>query len=383
MKQEIAIVGAGIAGLTAALMLEQMGFSVSLFESDKKVRGIGAGMALASNAMKALNQLELGDAIEPICHPLTAFSICDPDGRSIIDVDIKRIEQNYRLGNYSVYRPDLHSFLADRLKRTPVYTAKELASLKYQDDKVWLTFSDHTEKAFDFVIGTDGINSVVRQSFLPQSIPRYAGYWCWRGVVDISEIENVEGLEIWGKQGRFGVTPMVNNRVYWFACINTDLKDNIKNYGLKQLQKHFQAYPTVIRELLVHSDSEKIISGAILDIKPVQQFYFDRVLLIGDAAHATTPNMGQGACMAIEDVAVLQDELKRHSIQMELAAKNTAKRRIDRTTYIIKNSKLAGQIAQLENRSMITLRNFLFRTLPAGITQRPLKRLYEEDFLEV
>src|SRR5699024_7871874 len=132
------------------------------------------------------------------------------------------------------------------------------------------------------------------------------------------------------------------------------------------LQNHFHAYNGV-SELLRYSQEEKIISDAIQDIAPLKNFFFDRILLIGDAAHATTPNMGQGAGMAVEDVAVLKQELERNNLQ--IAFQNVERRRLRRTAYIIKNSRRAGRIAQLDRKFYSTLRNWGFRNLPSAFTQ--------------
>src|SRR5699024_3885767 len=105
---------------------------------------------------------------------------------------------------------------------------------------------------------------------------------------------------LWGKKGRFGITPISRDTVYWFACINSELDGEIRNFELKDLQRRFQDYHPLVHQLLSVSNAEKIISGPIMDVKPLGQFKFSRMLLIGDAAHATTPNMGQGACMALE-----------------------------------------------------------------------------------
>src|SRR5690606_11430414 len=180
---------------------------------------------------------------------------------------------------------------------------------------------------------------------------------------------------------RFGITPLTQNRIYWYACVNSNLEDGIDRYGLNELKIRFRNYHRQIPELLEQTKTKDLISTPIVDIKPIDRFHFGNVLLIGDAAHATTPNLGQGACMAIEDVAVLQDELLKND--WHTACSNFEKRRLKRTHYITKTSNFAGKIAQSENKTLNFLRNHLIRILPDSMSQSQLKRLLEEDFMKI
>lgn len=379
-KYNIGIIGAGIAGLTAATMLKKNGYDATIFEASDSVRGIGAGMGLASNAIKAFEYLNLSEAVVSISKPLTDFKICDQKGKPLFSINTERIKKSFGTDNYAVHRTDLHKLLMSKLKADHIFIKKKLVNLTAQKDKVQVYFEDGTAREFDFVIGADGVNSQIRQLLLPDTKPKYAGYWCWRNVVKDPKIDLTYSFATWGKRGRFGVTPLNKDRMYWFACIKSDLKDQIKNYKLKELKVRFKDYDKIIPELLALSKDEDMISGPVLDIDPISKFHFGRILLVGDAAHATTPNMGQGACMAVEDIAVLQDELQKNDFLQ--ACRNFEKRRISRTRYIIKNSRRAGKIAQFENSFSLSIRNALFQNLPDWIMQLPLKRLLKEDFMK-
>ena len=381
MKQTIGIIGAGIAGLTSAIMLEKSGYDVRVFEADEQVRGIGAGMGLASNAIKAFEYLNLDQEVISISNHLTDFEISDSQGKTILSADTERIKQSYDADNYAVHRADLHGLLLEKISPEKILTNKKLVKLKVVDGKVEIEFEDGTLGKFDFLIGADGVNSRVRQLFLPKSQPRYAGYWCWRGVVENANQHLHKSVETWGEKGRFGITPLTQNRIYWYACVNSNLEDGIDRYGLNELKIRFRNYHRQIPELLEQTKTKDLISTPIVDIKPIDRFHFGNVLLIGDAAHATTPNLGQGACMAIEDVAVLQDELLKND--WHTACSNFEKRRLKRTHYITKTSNFAGKIAQSENKTLNFLRNHLIRILPDSMSQSQLKRLLEEDFMKI
>lgn len=379
-NKHIGIIGGGIAGLTAGIMLQNKGYKVSVFEASENIRGIGAGIGLAANAMKAFEYLNLAEELKKQSNLLKDFTIYNAKGKILFSVDTNRISKNFQTENYAIHRADLHEFLVEKLGKDKIFTGKKLKSFKLIGNQVNLKFKDKTQLKVDFVIGADGVNSKVRQILLPESKPKYAGYWCWRGVVNYQKEDFNKSQAIWGAKGRFGITPLGKQKVYWFACINSKINGKTTKFELSDLQNQFKNYPAPVSELLTLSDKNKIISGPIMDINPISQFKFAKILLIGDAAHATTPNMGQGACMAIEDVAVLQEELENNDLKT--ASLNFEKRRISRTKYIIKNSRRAGKIAQTDQQLLIAIRNNLFKILPEKITQLPLKRLYEEDFME-
>lgn len=376
----IGIIGAGIAGLSVAYMLSKKGFQISVYESAEKINGIGAGIGLASNAIKAFDYLGLADEIEKISNPLADFQVFTPSEKLLFSIDTKRIAQTFGKSNYSIHRADLHQFLLNQNREAEIFTGKRLMDIEPTDDKVILRFEDQTQVEVDFVIGADGVNSRVRQILIPEAKPKYAGYWCWRGVVNFAKKDYQRSMAFWGKPGRFGITPLDENTIYWFACINSKIDGATSKYGLNELKQHFKDYPELVQQLLNISTDEKLIRGPVMDINPLPEFVFSKAILIGDAAHAATPNMGQGACMAVEDVAVLQDELIQNDFLQ--ACKNFEKRRLNRTQYIIKNSRCAGKVAQLQHPILTGLRNLAFSILPDKITQFPVRRLYEEDFME-
>lgn len=379
--EKIAIIGAGIAGLSAAIMLENKDYAVQVYEASETIRGIGAGMGLASNAIKAFEYLGLKQEVTQVSKVLTDFAICDTDGKPLFSIDTNRIKQRFQAENYAAHRADLHRVLSSQISSDKIKVRKRLTAITVNTDGVSLLFNDNSTEAADYVIGADGVNSRVRQLFFPKAKPRYAGYWCWRGVVNLTDSVTDSSCAFWGKAGRFGITPLPGNRLYWFACVSGELTNSkLSSYGIKELQERFKAYPAVVRELLAASYDRNLISTPVMDIDPIKSFHIKRrVLLIGDAAHAATPNMGQGACMAVEDVAVLQDELKTHDFIT--ASENYEKRRLSRTQYIITNSRKAGKIAQLNTKPAIKLRNALFRRLPSRLVHYPLNRLLEEDFI--
>jgi 2-polyprenyl-6-methoxyphenol hydroxylase-like FAD-dependent oxidoreductase len=168
--------------------------------------------------------------------------------------------------------------------------------------------------------------------------------------------------------------------VYWFACINSAKARNpyYRAFRLADLQRHFADYHSPIPELLALTTDEQVIWGDILDLKPLKRFHFGRVLLLGDAAHATTPNMGQGAGQAVEDAAVLASCLAQ-APSIEAAFQAFDHQRRPRTTRIVQQSWQLGKVAQIQQPWLVSLRNAVMRRVPASVNNRQMEFLYKTE----
>ena len=379
-KPTISIVGGGIAGLTAAIALEKTGLSPVVFEAAATVEPLGAGLVLASNAMKALKELGIAEAIMKKGSLLDSFTINDQSGKPIFKKNSEDIKLAYGLDNFAIHRAELHQALLSHLKEVPVHTNMRALSANQDEQGVRITFEDGTVHASDYLIVADGIHSPIRQALAPGSIPRYAGYTCWRAVIDGIDLDLHDAYETWGHKGRFGYVPMDGKKLYWFACINAPQQSPVmKPYGIAALFAQFKNFHTPIPKIISSTKDENLIWNDIMDLKPLKQYAFGKIVLIGDAAHATTPNLGQGACMAIEDAVILAREMNKNHNYTE-AFKNYEKRRLKRTHYIIKTSRLMGRIAQIENIPVGNLRNTILRVLPSNFNDKQIKALYDIYF---
>ncbi|QBQ42323.1 monooxygenase [Sphingobacterium psychroaquaticum] len=383
MKARFAIVGGGIAGLTAAIGLRKLGYEPIIYERTPVLKGIGAGFGLAANAMHAFDLLGLRQGVEKIGHFLSSYAILDQKGRVIAAPDTAEIAKNFQQLNFAIHRADLHRFLIDQLPPETILLGKEALNLEQNKDGIVLHFADGQKVEAEYLLITDGVRSKLRQQLIPQSAPRYSGYTCWRAVIDNTDINLKEGSETWGALGRFGMTPLVNDKIYWYACINaSENNPTYAAYKIADLQRHFRSYHTDIQTLLKNTQDEQLLWNDIIDIKPLDTLAYNRVLLLGDAGHATTPNMGQGACQAIEDAVVLMDELKTNPA-IETVFQHVNERRLHRTRYITNTSWQIGKVAQWENRNLIAVRNFFMRNLPARFMQSKLQQLLSEDFMTI
>jgi 2-polyprenyl-6-methoxyphenol hydroxylase-like FAD-dependent oxidoreductase len=372
---KILINGGGIAGLTCAIALQKLGIETSVYESTPEIKPVGAGLVIQSNAIRALEYLGIEDKIIDAANPINQIAIIDEKANVIKKQKPSSINRELFAG-LAIHRHTLHQILKSYLPENLLFTSKKAISFWNKDGKVILQFEDGSNVEGDFLISADGINSNIRLQLLPDSKPRYAGYICWRSIIDNCDLKISEATETWGSKGRFGIVPINGNKIYWYATINCNQFDvKINHYNLKNIKEHFSDYHSPIPEILEKSFNEKLIKNPICDIKPLNQFAFEKVLLIGDAAHATTPNLGQGACQAIEDVMVLHQEIASGK-DVESAFKSFEKRRTEKARYIINTSRKLGSIAQIENKFLISLRNIVFKLTPDFVTEHQFKKIY-------
>lgn len=377
-----AILGGGIGGLTTAIALQRRGFPVTLYEAAPQIRAVGAGLALAGNAMRAYEEIGIAAEVIAVGTRLQVARGKDQHGGLISETSTEDLRQRFGVvNNFTVHRADLHEALLGMLAPGTVHLGKAAVSVQQNEQGVSIQFADGTTATTDFLVAADGIHSVVRRQLLPKTSPRYSGYTCWRGVVDDlpPNIDLNEMTETWGKGRRFGVVPIGKNRIYWFATLNAAQNDpRMRDARVSDLQEYFRDFHFPIPQLLERTRDDQVIWGDIIDIKPISRFAFDRILLIGDAAHATTPNLGQGACMAVEDAATLMNAVMQYE-PLEAFRKFEA-HRISRTTGIVNQSFTFGNLAQLENPILMWMRNTALRMVPKSTVANQLKGLFDVSF---
>jgi 2-polyprenyl-6-methoxyphenol hydroxylase-like FAD-dependent oxidoreductase len=379
-SKHFTIIGGGIAGLSTAIALQQKGFQVSVFESAPEIKPLGAGLVLAANAIKAYNKLGLAEKIIERGRILPSFSILDQWGKVITQADAQSLSEKYGTHNFSIHRPALHRALLAEIDPDCLHVNKAAVRVENISDQVLVHFKDGSSHLSDYLIVADGIHSAIRRQLVPDSAPRYAGYTCWRAVIDNPGLAMNEATETWGVKGRIGIVPLTDDRIYWFACVNGPLQDaKMGAWRSADLVKQFKGFHHPIPEILAHTPDEQLLWHDIIDLKPISQFAFGRILLIGDAAHATTPNMGQGACQAIEDAVVLADELEAQTDPVT-AFLAFEKRRLPRTHFIVNGSWQMGKIAQLGNPILARVRNSLFRMIPDRVNEKQMGKVLGVDF---
>ena len=378
------ISGGGICGLTTAIALHQQGFEVAIYEAAKEIKAAGAGISLSSNAIRALTSIDLVKEILAASIAQKSAEFYTPKGKVLNHTDFQPLVDKFGLpGIISFHRADFHQILLDKIKnKIPFYTSKRGQSIEQKENGVVLHFSDGTSATGDYLLACDGIRSAIRQQFLPTATPIYAGYTIWRGLL-IDETQQIKinfPFKTWGKKGQFGAVPMTNNRIYWFASFKAKAKDeSLKYIRIADLQKHFKKYHDPIPQILALSKAENLLLNDAEELPPIQNFAFNRVLLMGDAAHAMTPNLGQGACQAIEDAVVLARLLKKE-ITPEQAFIQFEKERMPRVREATRISRNAGKTAHFDNFFSIALRNFFMGLMAKRAFERQIDYLSAIEF---
>lgn len=366
----ISIIGAGIGGLTLGNILKQHQYDFTLYESAPEIKPVGAGIMMAVNAMQVFDQLGLKEKIENAGNKIHRITLSNESMKPFSKTEILELEKKYNSCNVAIHRAELQRILAENLDPAAIRLNHSLKTIEKKENYI-LDFDNGTRVESTIVFGADGIKSPIRNQILKTGTIRSSGQKCWRGLVDfeLPEKHHHEAFEMWGKGKRFGFVKISEKKVYWYACINE------KSFGrYLKLTDIFKEYHSLVLKLIEATEEEDIICNEISDLSPIPKWYSENLCLIGDAAHATTPNMGQGACQAIEDAYILGKLLEKHK-DFNFIFEQFQKIRRKKVDYIVNTSWKIGQISQWEQGN--SLRNFLMSLIPESINEKMAKKIIE------
>jgi FAD-dependent urate hydroxylase len=367
------IVGGGIGGLSAALALERVGIRCDVFEQAGELREVGAGLTIWANALRALDQLGVAQRVRSLGSNVDRFEVRTSAGRTLSSLSFAALER--KLGvpvGVIVHRADLLRELAAGLDKGRIHCGARCVSIEVKADGVLARFVNGREACADLLVGADGLHSVVRSQLHGISKPRYAGYTCWRGVAHLGVNDPPPGLsfETWGPGARFSVHHCGPGRLIWYATRNVSEGGVDSPAGRKaDVQALFRNWHAPIPEVIEATSGADILRNDIVDRLPTADWGRGRVTLLGDAAHPTTPNLGQGACQAIEDAVYLAAVLA-GTRDIEAALRHYEQARFSRTAAITKDSWRLGRVCQWEDPFGCWLRNRLTSWTPGAISLR-------------
>ena len=304
----IAVIGAGIGGLAAAVGLQQAGAQVEVYERAAELRPIGAGLSLFGNGLTALDALRLSAGLRS--HAARIGNVRagqrSPSGRWLATTP-KSALTDVRV----VHRADLQALLLTALTPGTVACGVEVLGVSEAGDSLELARDvsgagrARETRQFDVVVAADGIRSRVRSAWPGDPGVRYAGYSAWRGVTTRPVELHGEAGETWGAGLRFGVAPLVDGRVYWFAVASMPAGTTIED-EYAEVTRLFSGWHPPVAELLEATPGNAVFRHDIYDLAaPLRSFRRGRCVLLGDAAHAMTPDLGQGGNLAMEDAVTL------------------------------------------------------------------------------
>lgn len=355
----VIIIGSGIAGLASAIALRKVGIDVAVYERAPELREVGAGISLWVNAFRALDHIGAGDSVRRVSIRMVDTEIRGRDGhKSLIRLSADALAARAGLPElvHMTHRADLIGALASHLPPGLAHYGHECVAVEDLEGKPRVKFANgHTDTA-DAIIGADGIRSVVRDAIFGRQEPRYAGYTCWRGICPRPASLAAGSMgEWWGRGKRLGLVTIPGDRLYWFAVQNAP-----PNFRPADARAHllaaFAGWADPATEVLTNTPADRIFHNDILDRPPIRVWSKGRVGVIGDAAHPTTPNLGQGGCMALEDAVVLARHLATTSNPTR-ALEAFAAERSPRTSAIVRESWKFGRIGQKQGRLTCWLRD--------------------------
>ncbi|MDQ0419537.1 2-polyprenyl-6-methoxyphenol hydroxylase-like FAD-dependent oxidoreductase [Peteryoungia aggregata LMG 23059] len=347
--KKILVIGGGFAGMTAALQLSRQGFEVDLVEIDAGWRSYGAGISLHGSTLRVIKQLGLIDQFMQDGFASDGVELRGPNDAVLVTIPTPRVAGPDIPGGGAILRPALAKLLSQavRASSTHIRLGVTFTDISRDEDGATVTFNDGSSSRYDLVIGADGLYSAVRAKVFPEAPkPRFIGQSVWRAV--LPRPEGIDTVTMWmGPKLKVGVNRVTEDLVYLFLTEDRATNDYVPpETFVETLRSLLERFPSpTIRKIASELSSEhQIVYRPLEQMLLPRPWHRDRIALIGDAVHATTPHLAAGACIGIEDAMVLAEELVRgNDVQSALGA--FEERRWERCRMVVENS---GRLADIE-----------------------------------
>lgn len=346
--KRILVIGGGFSGMSAAILLAEAGHSVDLVEIDPGWRSYGAGISLNGAIFRVFHRLGILDAFKAVGSMSDGVEIRGPADQVFARLPTPAMQEG-ATGNGGIMRPVLAQLLADRVRatKTNVRLGLSVTAMDNRADSVRATFTDGTAGDYDLVIGADGLYSQTRAMLFPDAPkPRYIGQAVWRAV--LPRQAHLPTVAMWmGPKLKVGINPVSDTGAYLFLTEDRPTNDHVPADThvavLKDLLSRFPS-PTIQAVAAGLGPDSQVVYRPLEQMLMPRPWYSGRVVLIGDAVHATTPHMAAGAMIGMEDAVVLADELATRDIDPALPAFQD--RRWERCRLVVENSLRLAEIEQ-------------------------------------
>ncbi|MEU7584033.1 FAD-dependent monooxygenase [Streptomyces sp. NPDC041068] len=362
MKQQphAVVIGGGIGGLTAAIGLHESGWSVTVLERAASLEPVGAGIGLAPNSQRALDVLGLGNEVRALAAWQGDGGMRAQNGRWLVRTSAAEAEAAYGGSLVMLHRATLVDLLVSALPEGALRTGtRARLTDPGGTDRPAVVATDDGDTEADLVVGADGIDSAVRTALFPAHPGTvYAGFTAWRFVIPAPD-RAFAPHETWGRGGVWGTQPLKDGRVYAYATARLPEGGRAPDDEKAELERRFSGWHEPIPEMIAAVRAEDVLRNDVRYLPtPLARFHRGRVALVGDAAHAMTPSLGQGGNQAIEDGVVLAHHAAPgNDLAAGLAAYSAD--RVPRTTEIVRRAARASRVTHLTGAPLIAVRNTL------------------------
>ncbi|MEV1167641.1 FAD-dependent monooxygenase [Nonomuraea sp. NPDC049784] len=365
------VAGAGIGGLAAAIGLLRAGWTVTVLERAPQLREAGAGWSFAPNALRAADALGVGAEFRACSVPTEAGATMRlPGGEYLM-----RFQPGADVPLLANHRADLQRVLARHVPADRIRAGAEVTGVHQDGDGVTVTCRDGTEMTAGLLVGADGLHSTVRRRVWPDTPePVFQRILCWRGVTKPGSAWPVSGFQTWGRGARFGAHPLTGERVFWFLTVRQEQPGARFADDLEEVRARTRGWHDPIPALLAATPHEAVLRHDIYDLDPLPSYVQGRVVLLGDAAHAMTPFLAQGACQALEDAAVLAAEAA-GPVPESLARYDRLRR--PRTQQVQRMARTDPRLSLSTTPATYRLMTAMTRLASSGVARRKSARLWD------
>lgn len=374
----IAILGSGVSGLAAAAALQQSGIDYVLFDRDANPLDGGAALILWPNALFALNQLTSENISEIAQHPLKTGVLLEETSTLLLQLPLHWMKEEFSHYPICVRRSHLLHWLWDILDRPKIEQDTAIHTEMGRNQKIYVEFGSGRKDCFDGIIAADGIHSNIRKSIYGH-LQRPTRYHAWRAIIQNAYDIQWDMAEYWGSGRRFGYARIDADHLYWFATLNYRWMQK-DDQSFPSIRHQFSNLPDSIQKWIDHTPNHEIFSHSIYDIAPGYPLSSGPLLFMGDAAHAITPNLGFGGCLALEDAHVLLHALQQEKDWQKACARFAVLRK-RRVAHMAKFARWLGEFSQIENHLAIQLRNKAFSLAPNFASQKVWRKLLTYNLL--
>ena len=357
---KVIIIGAGIGGTSAGIALRRLGHDVVIYDRMRENKPVGAALSLWSNGVKVLNWLGLRDEVAALGGDMATMAYCDGiTGEVLCDFSLDPVTAQTGQKPYPVARADLQALLMRTFGEGDIHLGRQVVAIADDGASVTVTFADGATDTADMVIGADGARSLTRAYVqtegAPEIVREYSGYTNFNGLVPVNPA--IGAADAWttyvGDGKRAAVMPVAGDRFYfWFDVPQPDGVPYDPTEGTAPLQEAFAGWAPGVQALIGAIDPAASLNRVeIWDITPFSTWAKGRVAILGDAAHNTAPDIGQGACSALEDAFALGIAFATNTVGIEDTLRRYEAIRVERAGELVLRARKRGEETHAYDRA--------------------------------